>query len=198
MVSIIDIPPPSFLRTKENKMIGILCWIIEIITGISVIYAVPAFSNIKPDGMIVLIICIGIITVGWGCAVLFTILETIKNQISDFTKIDKLIDDKESYQTELNTYMEEMKDEIIFKFKDFEERLMKNISDSKIITTIIEKSGYGKLIESYDVNIRTYIRQINVCDRERTKLISNMKAREINMFDCGWLIPEQYRTNFKG
>lgn len=117
--------------------------------------------------LIIFVIWIGVEVCAIGCSV--------KDQLTDFNKLrhqDKMKDavvenfkeDKITHETALERYKEESKVALVDNYKKFEETLMKNIQDSKLLAAVLQKSGYSKVLGEYHTNIVKLTDKITNCD----------------------------------
>jgi hypothetical protein len=161
-------------------MIYIIYYFIGTGTIVTLLNFVRTHSTDNPD---IFYIMMGIATVAllvWGGVLIDMIKENLERHLNDFNSIENLKSKKQSYQSQMDAYKDEMKEELLEKYKKFEEMLMKSITDSKIIATILEKSGYASVLGDYNIKISGYLESIHMCDREIQDKIKDMKVRQNN------------------
>ena len=128
----------------------------------------------------------------WGGVLIDTVLSTIKKQIENFFSLDKIKLKKDSYEKELEEYKEEMKEVLIERYKEFEEAMMQKVTDSKLLATLLQQSGYSGIIKTYNSKIERSLEKINLCDRERLNIIQAMEERQNDIYGYGLFIPKKY------
>jgi len=118
----------------------------------------------------------------WIGCIIAEIQTVIKDQLKDFHSLESFKSQKLSYQSEMDAYNKEMKNELLQRYREFEQELMVSIKDSKLIATILEQSGYAKLLSQYDTQIQRYLNNIHSCDRIIQGKIADMRVRQDNTF----------------
>lgn len=162
-------------------MLKIYNWMGGVIFGGIMVFIFIQFASIPKNEIIASVLVFSVYTAMvliWGGMLLSDIVNAINDQIRDYYTLDELDMDKESYQNELDQYTKEMKAELLTHYRDFEETMMGHVKDSKIIATIIEKSGYSTILKTYNERIKYYISCINDCDRKKSALITQMYTRQ--------------------
>lgn len=130
----------------------------------------------------------------WIIVIISDIRYEIKSQLDDFHSLDSIKKEKESYEAEMDHYNKEMKAELLTEYREFEESIMSSIKDSKIIATILEKSGYSSVLTSYNNRIKEYLTLIHNSDRKIQNTIKEMKIRqEDSIYSYGMIIPENLK-----
>ena len=129
-----------------------------------------------------------------GSVIISSIRAYVKSQIEDFYEVIKCDLDKRANKQELKKYMTII-EEILENYKEFR-RVVKNntIKDEKPPLTVLESTGFVKLLNHYCEEIRKYLNCIYDCDRRRTLLIRNLKTRQSRPFlSYSLFIPKQYK-----
>jgi hypothetical protein len=129
----------------------------------------------------------------WGLGLVFYVSDYVRDQIRDLNKINEKNQEMKSYIKQMHEYKVEMKDHLTKEFPAFEERIIKNISDSKALATIIEKKGYQKILAIYDQRIADYLNKIASCERSIAQIITNLRTHQEDKLGFGLFIPRQYR-----
>lgn len=169
-------------------MIGILWYFLANVAIYLVVQSIDhpeAYPWIKVIGS-----CISII---WGAALLSSIADDIRQQIKESNKIDEYKTKKITYEKELSKYKEEMQTELLEKYRTFEETIIKSISDSKLLASVMKETNYSSVLKQYDNRIKYYLSEIESCERKIAEIIVSLKTRQDNIFSCGIFIPNKYR-----
>lgn len=171
--------------------------IIALIGAVLLILGIQSISqNVNADAIAPIIgisLIYGIIFLIWSAIIAKDITETINDQITDFHSLEAANTDKKSYQEEMEAYKKEMKVELLTHYREFETTLMENIKDSKIIATILEKSGYANILKIYNSQIKSFLYDINNCERRQARLIVCMITRQSDRIGgYGRFIPLKY------
>lgn len=118
----------------------------------------------------------------WIGCIIAELQTVIKSQLEDFHSLESLKSQKASYQSEMDAYNKEMKNELLQRYREFEQELMVSIKDSKLIATMLEKSGYATVLSEYNSQIKKYLNSIHQCDRSIQDKIASMRVRQNNTF----------------
>ena len=145
----------------------------------------------NPD-VVYLLVGIGFIVFTiWIGIILSNIKHIIEYQLSDFHSLNVIRKEKISYQAQMDAYNKEMKESLVTKYREFEEKIMDSIKDSKIIATILKESGYAKVLTEYNCQIKGYLDKIHGCDRTIEQKMRDMKVRQDDSFyGYGKFIPK--------
>lgn len=150
--------------------------------------------DIKPGIFPVMCVILFVVFAIWMACILADIKDFLRQQLSDFHSIKEFEREKTSYEMEMKSYQKEMKDELLTEYKNFEEKIMAEIKDSKIIATILEKNGYASVLKSYDNTIQNYLRTIHNTDRSIQTSIRQMKVRQgDSIYNYSLFIPKSIR-----
>jgi hypothetical protein len=171
-------------------MIQIIFYVLSFIVG-TILLNVVEFGSTNAETATTAIFYIAYVL--WGVGLVVYISDYVRDQIQELNKIDEKTADKESYSREMEQYKEEMEVYLTEEFPDFEERIIKNISDSKALATIIEKEGFQKIIATYDYKITHFLNDIGGCDRAIAMYISNLRTRQEDKLGFGMFIPYKYK-----
>ena len=151
------------------------------------------FSSNSPNpDVLYVVVGIGFIVFAiWTGFIIADIKETIRCHLIDFHSLDTIKKEKTSYQAEMDAYVKEMKEDLVNKYREFEETIMDSIKDSKIIATILKDSGYAKVLTDYNSKIKSFLNNIHSCDRNLNEKIRDMKVRQDDTFyGYGKIIPK--------
>lgn len=178
-------------------MIRIFTFIFGVIfLGVITILAAGSIPESKIGGEVVIYIIYAAAMMTWLACVVTDGLSVIKNQYKDFYSLDDYDRQKESYQTEMEQYMAETKSELLNNFRNFEERLMKKVSDSKLIATVLQESGYAKALSIYESRIKSFLHDINQCDRWKEKSKRDMLVRQSDYISgYAFIIPSNIKIS---
>lgn len=146
-------------------------------TILNYIHSSDSFTN-KPEIFVIMTGIAFIIFTVWIGMIINEIQQTIKAQLLNFYSLEALKNEKISYKEQMEAYKDEMKPELLDNYKKFEETLMSHIKDSKIIATLLEKSGYSELLKRYDSSISGYLSRMHECDRAVDIAIKSMMVRQ--------------------
>jgi hypothetical protein len=158
------------------------------------------------------------VILGWIATFVTKIKEEMEKQVSDLQTIDtaerrkqynvaELQKDLEATNEAMESYKNEMKTVLVDKYEAFEKTLMENVRDSKIIATMLRKSGYSDLLNTYDKRISKFIDIIKdksgkISEQERKCLHNKLSAhcdlvarREQGIFGYHWFFPKHLRYN---
>jgi len=171
-------------------MIQITFYVLSFIVG-TILWSVFEFSSASTETGVTIIFYIAYVM--WGTGLVVHISDYVQEQIHGLNKIDEKTSEKKSYSREMEQYKEEMKDYLTKEFPAFEERIIKNISDSKALATIIEKEGFQKIIASYDYRITAFLNKIENCERSIASYITSLRTRQAHKLGFGIFIPNKYR-----
>lgn len=162
--------------------------------GGSLLNVIRSFEYTTEGAKLAAAILYCVIAFIWGSVLLYNVVFTIREQIEDFYALGKIEKEKESYKNEMQSYKVEMREHLLDKYKDFEEQMMQKVVDSKIIATLLEKSGYSSVLQTYDRRMTQYLDQINNSDRRIATTIKDMKVRQSNSISgFAFLIPKKFR-----
>ena len=152
----------------------------------------------------------------WIGCVCIKIKELMEDQIKDLQALEsaenkkeyniaELEKDMEATAKALNDYKEEMKPVLVDKYEAFEKTLMENVRDSKLIATMLRKSGYSDLLNRYDTRIDSFIDTVKkkteaMADQERACLHTKLDAhnslvarRSQGIFGYHYFFPKHLR-----
>jgi len=157
-----------------------------------------------------------VVILGWVAIFVNKVKEQAEDQIKDLQKLElagKYKDsacadmerDMESIATALNNYKDELKPILVDKYETFEKALMESVRNSKIIATILEKSGYAEILNKYDKNVAGYINEIKTralkASQYEKECLDQMldahrdliKRKSYGIFGYHWFFPKRIR-----
>ena len=173
-------------------MANILNYSVALLIDVIVVLFIKA-TVANGDAFVIATVISCIIFVIWGIATLVEIHCTPNSQIRDITTIKKHSRDRKSHRKAMDEYKNEMKVELLDKYKNFETKMMSGITDSNIVATILNESGYSKTLITYNDTIKRYLNLIYTCEMEISKLIQEIKIRQGKTFySYYWIIPKEY------
>lgn len=145
------------------------------------------------ENIMVYFVYVVIILIWLGCIV-SDMLDSVRDQYKDFYSIEEYRRNKESYNTEMNQYIEETKNELLDNFRKFEEGLMAKVSDSKLIATVLQKNGYANALSTYESRIKSFLNNIHSCDRKSELTKKDMLTRQTDYISgYAFLLPSSVR-----
>jgi hypothetical protein len=178
-------------------MIKIISFIFGmIILGVLANISADAWAlTAKPDGAnSIPYILYGIIFTVWFGCLISDAVDYVRVQYKDYYSIDEYKMNKESYNTEMEQYKSATQSELLENFRTFEENLMSRVSDSKIIATVLQKSGYSKTLEIYESRVTRFLDSIHACDRRTAVAKKDMLVRQSDyMSGFAFLIPSKIK-----
>lgn len=174
-------------------MVYILYWLGAIVVASCIGIGIESTESIGAgEVMAVRIILTGIL-VAWGGGLLCSIKTEVHKHIGAFNEIKQQDLRKASYMTEMKDYKEEMKTELLEKYRQFEQTLMESVKDSNLLAAMLKESGYDSVLKSYDSHIKSYLMNANSCDRKAQDLRTELLTRQADFFTWGCFVPKHFR-----
>jgi len=94
-------------------------------------------------------------------------------------RLAKIEKQKTAARTAMAKYKEELQSILVDKYEEFEKVMMKSVQDSKLIATILKKSGYADLLHNYRVDVRGYIDNIKKLEAEAADVERSWKDTKV-------------------
>lgn len=144
------------------------------------------------DQRLAVIVALMIIFI-WGAGLLAAIQAFIKEHLEKIEDIKATGKNKQASIKEMKIYKEEMKKYLLETYPQYKERLIKGITDSQILTTIIEKESYSKVVIDYNNKIKCLLSEIGDHERARNRRISEVMAAQNDTWGWACFIPKRMR-----
>lgn len=129
----------------------------------------------------------------WGGILVGCAREALKEHLKNLAKLKEYDTDAYIGREKLKLYKEEMKRYLLETYPAYEEKLIRGITDSKLLATIIEKEGYSKVVQSYDNNIKNLMNDIATSQKSKSRAIAEIEAFQNDTWGWALFIPKRFR-----
>jgi hypothetical protein len=163
--------------------------------GVWIVSVVVYFGLVSVPGTIpgVILTFLLLFNVTWGAVLLNLIIGKIRSHIKDFYELKSILVKKMSYQDQMTNYKKEMQSELLDKYREFEETMMRSIKDSKLLAAVLKDSGYSDILTSYNNSIKMFLSEIHGSDRKLNDLKAEMLTAQNDKFGYGTFLPRNFK-----
>jgi len=181
-------------------MIRIIHFSIALIITITILvifFASSCFPLLSPSSKLILPIVYGCVAsfmfFAWGGDIMGDIRKAIEDQLNNFHNVENAKKNKEHFKKALEDYKTEFEDKLLTDYKKFEETIMSNIKDSKLIAAALQENSFSKVLQSYHSTVNGMMVNISKCDTDIESYIKKMKIREDQkIFGYGSFLPAEF------